>query len=155
MKFWDASALIALLVEEPHTRTIVDIARKDGDVAAWWGSSVECFSAFARLRREGVISLQEEDHIRHMISLLSDAWTEIEPTNEIRIIAERMLLVHPLRAADALQLAAALVWSGRSPKGQHFVCLDGRLRAAARNEGFMLLPEDKRLAKKFPRPPAR
>jgi predicted nucleic acid-binding protein len=140
MKFWDASGLISLMVEEPHSASMREIIRKDAAIAAWWGSPVECLSAFARLRREGVLSHSDEDEIRHMISLLQNTWTEIEPTEKVRETAERLLLAHPLRAADAFQLAAALVWAGRNPKGQHFVCLDNRLKAAARSEGFSVLP---------------
>jgi predicted nucleic acid-binding protein len=58
-----------------------------------------------------------------------------EPSQEVRDQARRVLRVHPLRAADALQLAAALVW-----KGRHFVCFDQRLREAAQREGFRLFP---------------
>ena len=66
-------------------------------------------------------------------------WTEIHPAPIIREHAERLLAVHPLRTADALQLAAALIWSGPLPRGHHMVCLDHRLREAARKEGFSIL----------------
>jgi len=59
-----------------------------------------------------------------------------------RSVAERLLTVHPLRAADALQLAAALVWSEGSPDQRAFACLDDRFREAARKEGFTLQPSD-------------
>lgn len=140
MKFWDASALIPLYLEGSQTRIIRDIAKTDGDIVAWWGSPIECYSAVARLRREGYLKPREEDQMRHLLALLADAWTEIEPSAEIRVIAARLLLAHPLRAADSLQLAAALVWTGTTPRGHHFVCLDDRLRTAARTEGFTLLP---------------
>ena len=140
MKFWDASALIPLYIDGPQTKAIRAIAKADGHIVAWWGSPIECYSAVARLRREGLLKPKEEDQIRHLLALLSDAWTEIEPSAEMRVIAARLLLAHPLRAADSLQLAAALVWAGNTPKGHHFVCLDDRLRAAARTEGFTLLP---------------
>jgi predicted nucleic acid-binding protein len=140
VKFWDASAIIPLYLEGPQTKIIRDIATTDGDIVAWWGSPIECYSAVARLRREGVLKAREEDQIRHLLALLAEAWTEIEPSTDIRVIAERLLLTHPLRAADSLQLAAALVWSGKTPRGHDFVCLDHRLRIAARAEGFVLLP---------------
>jgi hypothetical protein len=38
---------------------------------------------------------------------------------------------------DALQLAAALVWCSRSTSRRHFICLDRKLRMAARAEGFI------------------
>jgi predicted nucleic acid-binding protein len=140
VKFWDASALIPLFIDGPQTKAMRSIARADGDIVAWWGSPVECYSAVARLRREGRLKPKEEDQLRHLLTVLSDAWTEIEPSAEIRVIDARLLLAHPLRAADSLQVAASLVWAGTTPRGHHFVCLDDRLRAAARTEGFTLLP---------------
>ena len=50
------------------------------------------------------------------------------------------LSIHPLRTADALQLAAALIWAQESPQGLEFVCLDQNLREAAPREGFSILP---------------
>lgn len=142
MIFWDASAIIPLCIDEPQTRLVRDIAKKDSTIVAWWGNIVECYSAFARLRREGFLKPQEEDHVRRLLTILSETWVEIEPSKDIRDLAGRLLFLHPLRAADSLQLAAALIWAGRAPKGHQFVCLDSRLRDAARNEGFSLLPKE-------------
>ena len=141
MNFWDASAVIPLCVDEPHSQAVRGIAAEDGSLAVWWGSVVECLSAFARLRREGVLSTGDEDDLRELLGMLSSSWTEIEPSDEIRAIAGRLLLAHPLRAADSLQLAAALVWAGKTPAGHQFVCFDQRLRDAARKEGFKVMPE--------------
>jgi predicted nucleic acid-binding protein len=140
VKFWDSSAIITLLVEEPRSGETVSLAEEDEAIAAWWGSSVECVSAFARLRREGRLTVEEEDGLRSALARLTEVWTEVEPTSDLRSAAERALLIHPLRAADSLQLAAALIWSGRNPAGEEFVCLDDRLRTAARMEGFTVLP---------------
>lgn len=140
MKFWDASAIIPLCVDEAQTETVRDIAKKDGSLVAWWGSVVEAYSAFARLRRDKILTLEHESDALTVLSELTDAWTEIEPSDDIREITRRLLQNYPLRAADSLQLAAAVVWSGKTPKGHHFVCLDTRLREAAVKEGFIVLP---------------
>jgi uncharacterized protein len=50
-----------------------------------------------------------------------------------------LLSVHDLPAADALQLAAALVVTQERPQLLSFACLDGRLLSAARKEGFEVL----------------
>lgn len=142
MIFWDASAIIPLCIDEPQAKIVKAILKKDGSMAVWWGSIVECRSAFARLRRDGFLKHKEEDQVRHLLATLAEAWTEIEPSEDIRDIASRLLLLHPLRAADSLQLAAALVWTGKTPKGHHFACLDRRLRDAARKEGFTVIPPD-------------
>ncbi|WP_447974959.1 hypothetical protein [Nitrospira sp. Kam-Ns4a] len=75
-----------------------------------------------------------------ILSLLTDQWTEIEPSRELREIAFRILRLHPLWAAHSMQLVAALVWADGRPAGHELVCLDQRLRDAAAREGFRLLP---------------
>lgn len=140
MKFWDASAVIPLCIDEPQTKIVQDIAKKDNAFVVWWGSLVECYSAFARLHRDGFLGSQEEEQVWEILSSLATTWTEIEPSEDIREIAVRLLLNHSLRAADSLQLAAAIVWADKKPKGQHFVCFDHRLREAARKESFTVLP---------------
>jgi predicted nucleic acid-binding protein len=140
MKFWDASAIIPLCVDEEQTPIVREIAKKDGAVVVWWGSIVESYSAFARLRRDRTLSPEDEAEGLAVLSELAEAWTEIEPSDDIREITKRLLQNYPLRAADSLQLAAAVVWSGKTPKGHHFVCLDARLREAAKKEGFIVLP---------------
>ena len=142
MKFWDASALIPLCVSEPRTPPLKRIAQEDDAIAAWWMSPIECFSAFARLRREGVLTRAEEDQARRILNRLGAVWTEVQPSREIRDRASRILLLHPLRAADSLQLAASLTWAHGNSAEQHLVCLDHRLRDAARQEGFRVLPDN-------------
>ena len=76
-----------------------------------------------------------------LLRQLAEAWHEIEPAIVVRERAMRILASHNLRAADALQLAAALVWVDERPSGRAFVCLDSRLRESAYREGFTVLPE--------------
>lgn len=141
MRFWDASALIPLCLNEPRTPLLRKVTGKDPAIVAWWGTPVECCSAFARLRRDGILTRAEEDQARHVLTRLAAAWTEIQPGRDVREGAARVLLLHPLRAGDSLQLAAALLWArGRGTPGQ-FVCLDSRLRDAAQREGFLVIPE--------------
>ena len=141
MIYWDSSALIPLLIEEPHSQLVKEIIRKDLEVVTWWGSLLECLSAVSRRRREGILSHDEEDDLRQRLETAFETWTEIEPGEELRRSAGLLLFRHPLRSADSLQLAAALTWVAKDPHGHQFVCLDGRLRDAARNEGFKVLPE--------------
>ena len=71
---------------------------------------------------------------------IRNRWTEIPPTAKLREEAERLLRFHPLRTADAFQLAAALETVRNAPEPLVFVCLDERLREAARSEGFTVEP---------------
>lgn len=139
MRFWDASAVVPLCGEQPASGVVLALLREDSRVAVWWGTLVECWSAFARLRREGVVDLSGEEAARAVLDILRRSWVEILPGEEVRTRAGRLVRIHSLRASDALQLAAALVWAGSPPTGE-FVCLDQRLREAALLEGLSPLP---------------
>ncbi|MBN1665286.1 MAG: type II toxin-antitoxin system VapC family toxin [Deltaproteobacteria bacterium] len=141
MKFWDSSALLPLLLEESHSAAVRSIAGEDGQLVVWWGTPLECRSALARLKREGILTSADEEDFIALLEELSSAWVEILAGENLRKTAARLLMTHPLRAADALQLAAALIWSGMPVDKSEFVCLDSRLREAARNEGFVVLPK--------------
>ena len=78
--------------------------------------------------------------MRRILAHLADDWTEIQPGHHVRDAAARALTLHALSAADALQLAAALLWANGRPARHDFVCLDQRLREAAQREGFRVLP---------------
>ena len=145
MRFWDSSAIVPLCLEEPHSEAARSLVREDGELAYWWGTPIECCSSFARLRREGAISVDDEQMVRRLVEQLATCGTEICPTEDVRITGRRLLLRHPLRAADAMQLAAALVWAVNRPDELDFVCLDKRLRDAARAEGFNVLPDETKL----------
>ena len=139
MKFWDASALVPLLVAEPTTRALQALAVRDSDMLVWWGSSVECVSALARLEREAALDGRQAGAAYDRLEALARFWHEIGPGEIVRETAMRFLRVHPLRAADALQLAAAFVAAENRPSALEVVTLDDRLAEAARKEGFVLV----------------
>ena len=136
MRFWDSSALVPLLVIESESEAMKLLAEADGGVAAWWGTPVECLSALMRLVREGQLAADGARDAERRLQELRNAWDEVLPGEACRRTAERMLRVHPLRAADALQLAAALIAADHDPSRLEVVCLDSRLREAAGKEGF-------------------
>jgi len=138
VKFWDASAIVPLLVAESTTPRMQALARRDPDMLVWWGSEVECVSALARLERAGALDSTAMALASGLLAELADGWHEIEPSEIVRENAVRFLRVHPLRAADALQLAAAFIAAERRPATLEVVTLDDRLAAAARKEGFVL-----------------
>jgi uncharacterized protein len=140
VRFWDTSAVIPLLVEEPATAVARRIAREDPSIAVWWATRTECVSALARLVREERMGGDDEARVRGLLAELSAEWTEVAPGRRLRDRAERLLAVHPLRAADTFQLAASLVWCRGKTTGREFVSFDGRLRTAARREGFDVFP---------------
>lgn len=139
MKFWDTSALFVLLTVQKGSSNAAAVFRSDAEVAMWWGTPVELASAAARLRRMGEIDDAGYARILSKIGPLAQSAEEVQPTEEVRQTALRLIRVHDLRAADALQLAAALVWARHVPTGIEFVCFDTRLGVAAEKEGFKVL----------------
>ncbi len=139
MRFWDSSAIVPLLVPQPSTPTIEGLLAVDAQMLVWWGTSVECISALARLEREGSMSHRDVGMAQARLRGLAEAWHEVQPHERVRSRAERLLRVHPLRAADALQLAAAIEAAGGSPA--EFVCLDRRLGEAASREDLIVIDE--------------
>jgi len=113
--------------------------RDDAAVAVWWVTLVECASALARLERDGRLPEPAWSAATTRLSRVARTWTEIPPLERIRDQAVRLVRLHPLRAADAMQLAAALVLSDFDPRTLPFVTLDDRLASAARREGFDVL----------------
>ncbi len=138
MRFWDSPALVPLMLTQPRTERAKQLLKEDPELVVWWGSAVECASAIARLHRDGHLTQSEEQAARALLDLLRSSWFEVQPSDGVREQALRILRLHPLRAADALQLAAALEWAGAPPDGG-FVTFDDRLQDAAQREGFTTL----------------
>lgn len=138
MRFWDASAIVPLLLDEPESPALRQLLRGDAGLVVWWGTPVECASAIARVARDGTLTSREETTVLDLLRTLERSWHEILPTTPVRQTAQRLLRVHPLRAADALQLAAALAWAAGDTRGLGLVTRDDRLADAARREGFEL-----------------
>ena len=145
MRFWDTSAFVPLLLQQEATAEVGGLLSQDAEIVTWWGAPIECMSAVARLRREDRLTLDEEEQVLELLHTLRRSWLEILPSEEVRDRAIRLLRVHGLKAADSLQLSAALLWAGSRDWGGStdragFVTFDERLGLAARLEGFRVLP---------------
>ncbi len=139
MRFWDTSAILPVLVEEPASGAVARELGFDRLVVAWWGTRLECLSAIARRERDGSLEQRAVGTAVARLDEIAAAWTEVEPTDRIRATASRLLRTHPLRAADSLQLAAAITAADDAPSELPFVTLDTRLAVAAEREGFPVI----------------
>lgn len=139
MKFWDTSALAPLVIDEPATEAMRELIAADPDVIVWMLSSVELLSVLGRIGRQArsladllpTVRLDTMDLFRH--------WASVTHVEGVKRRAERLVGVHPLSAADAMQLGAALLASGDRPETLPFVTLDRHLARAARLEGFRVV----------------
>ena len=138
MRFWDSSALLPLLVSEEASPDMDALLREDPAIATWWGTSVECVSALARLERDNALSRDDMRSALERLRQASQNWVEVPATDDVRVQAVRLLRDHRLRAADALQLAAAIVAADFQASAMEFVTLDARQHEAAEREGFLL-----------------
>jgi hypothetical protein len=127
-------------VREPASGKIEPLLQRDPDVAFWWGAPLECGEALLAARRKERISAADLQNARTVIDHLRSRAFEVQPTDELRARALRILSVHELSAAGALELAAALIWCRERTQGAGFVSLQGALRLAAALEGFRVLP---------------
>jgi predicted nucleic acid-binding protein len=131
---------LPLFVAEPHSAAVKALMDDDPAMIVWWAAHVECGSAVHRLRREGALTTAESARLLARLGEAIEAAEVVQPGEDLAATALRLLASHPLRAADALQLAAALVWAHGRPAGHEMTCLDERLAAAAMLEGFTVLP---------------
>jgi len=133
--FWDASALVPLCVRQSITPRVIALY-KSHEVVVWWATPVEMASAIARLARVQQLDSDGCAKARKLAQDLSDSWSVIQPSDAVRAKATRLLEGYDLRAADSLQLAAALQWCEDSTQGRIFLTADQRLRGAALLSGF-------------------
>ncbi|MBA2336894.1 MAG: PIN domain-containing protein [Acidimicrobiia bacterium] len=140
MRFWDSSAIVPMLVAEPTSGAMRALLADDLTLAAWWATPIECASAIARRERVGAVTAQAAATSLAALDALERSWSEIPPSTTLRHLARRIVRTHELRAADAFQLAAAIIAAADAPTTLPFVTLDERLALAADREGFPVLP---------------
>lgn len=138
MAFWDTSAIVPLICDEPDSPRRESQLADDVSVIVWYATPVELEAAICRRIREGTLDANQAWAARRKISVLAASWIEVEPSAEVRDRALRLLRVHPLRTGDALQLAAALVVFQERTVGNRFFTSDLRLAEAAQLEGFLV-----------------
>ena len=136
MKYWDSSALLPLLVHEPASARMTKVLEDDPAIVTWWGTTIECVSAIARLERDKALDSAGVRDALARLRAVAETWTEVPAVPLVREQATRLLRLHPLRAGDAVQLAAAIVAADFEPGSLEFVTLDTRQATAAEREGF-------------------
>jgi predicted nucleic acid-binding protein len=136
VRFWDTSALLPLFVSEKESARARSWLRRDPVVVVWTLTRVELLSALARRERKEPSAARALARARTSVLHAWEEWSEIVALEPVQRQAERLVFVHPLRAAEALQLGAALVATDLDPAGRELVTFDERLATAAEKEGF-------------------
>lgn len=138
VNYWDTSAIVPLLVQEIDSAQRQRELRQSGPLVTWWGTATELVSAIARRHREGLLPNPQLKLTKARLDALQEQWVRVMPVEPLIRRAERLLWLHPLRAADAMQLAAALIACREDTRQCEFYCADQRLLEAATREGFVI-----------------
>lgn len=141
MRYWDTSALVPLVVTEDETERVRALLDERRAIVTWALTSVEFASAIERRARQGELDAQGRRQALARLRDLAEVWDEITSVDLVRRRALAVLARHELRAADAVQLGAALVVADELGGVIDFVCLNGRLADAADREGLRPLPD--------------
>ena len=134
--------MVPLLVAQSPSAALKQLYETDSSFVVWWSTELECVSAISRLERDRDLSARGAIQALDRLDELVDGWSEIEPSTFLRVTARRLLRTHPLRAADALQLAAAITAAENALSQLAFVSMDTRLVAAAHREGLAVADID-------------
>jgi predicted nucleic acid-binding protein len=138
MRFWDSSAIVPLLIAQAASARAAAWLAQDAVVALWTLTPVEIASALWRLVREEALDERDARRAESRMDQMLRAGHLVTDVDPVKILATRLLRLHPLRAFDALQLAAALHWAEGRPEGRMLHTLDTRLARAAEREGFLV-----------------
>lgn len=136
MNYWDSSAIIPLIIAEPKTEKVTEFWEKNNFNTTWTLTSVEVMSTLARLRRMGSLNDLLYENASKEWRKIQIMFEVIKDVEKVKVKAEHLVRIHPLKAADALQLASAMLIAEREPATCDFVTLDEQLGRAASLEGF-------------------
>ena len=129
--FFDSSAFAKRYVEEPGSDTVAALCQEATDLALCVICVPEIVSAMNRRLRER--RLTKSDYLalkRHLLEDIRDA-TIIDLVPPVVAACIEIVERSPVRAADALHVAAARAW-----RADLFVTADQRQLAAARKAGL-------------------
>ena len=139
MRYWDASALVPLVVAEPHSGTVRTWLSEDDRIVTWAWTRTEIVGAIERRVREGSLTRLQRREVLRRFDVFAESWDEVTDVLAVRARANALLARHPLRAADAGQLGAALLIQEQLAGVLTFVCLDHRLSSAAELESLRVI----------------
>ncbi|MDE2926317.1 MAG: type II toxin-antitoxin system VapC family toxin [Acidobacteriota bacterium] len=140
MRYWDASAVVPLIIAETKSGWAHDRLAEDDRIITWAWTRTEIVSAIERRTREEALTRLQRRNLLRQFDAFASHWDEVTDILAVRVRANLLLARHSLRAADAGQLAAAMLVQEQLSSPLTFVCLDQRLSIAAELEGLDVMP---------------
>ncbi|MDX1584870.1 MAG: type II toxin-antitoxin system VapC family toxin, partial [Thermoanaerobaculia bacterium] len=121
MRYWDASALVPLVVAEDSSKRVRALLRDDPAIVTWAWTRIEIVSAIERRAREGTLSREMRRECLSRFEAFAEHWDEIVDLLAVRTRAMTILARQEVRAADAAQLAAAMLLAEDDPSSIELV----------------------------------
>ena len=139
MRYWDASALVPLIVAERDSDLVRGWLSEDDHIVTWVWTRTEITGAIERRTREELLSRLQRREVLERLGVLAGSWDEVTDVLAVRSRANALLARHALRAADAGQLGASLLVQEQLAGPLTFACRDQRLSSSADLEGLRIL----------------
>lgn len=137
MRYYDTSALVKQYLQEAGSKLVLELLKSGEKVYTASLTYAEGHAAFSRRTREGRLTRQTARRLALRFDKDWESYDVVILGEDVLRLARQMLYRHPLRSADAIHLASALLLARTSPTARwSFVCADGRLCDAAKAEGF-------------------
>ena len=137
VRYYDTSALVKQYLQEAGSKLVLELLKSGEKVYTASLTYAETHAAFSRRTREGRLTRETTKRLALRFDKDWESYDIVVLSENVFRLARQMLYRHPLRSADAIHLASALLLARRSPRSSwSFVCADGRLCDAAKSEGF-------------------
>jgi predicted nucleic acid-binding protein len=137
IQYWDSSAMLALMYQEPHTPVAIKAHEASQQSYSWAWLKMEVHGG---LRRRGATPAQFGDFHRYL-SVYTLVNIDPDPSANDYTAIRKILDTHKLRAADAGHLFCLLRIKRKHPDVT-FVCFDKELVRAAKKEGVRVFGEN-------------
>lgn len=137
MRYYDTSALVKQYLQEAGSKLVLELLKSGEKVYTASLTYAETHAAFSRRTCEGRLTRETTKRLALRFDKDWESYDIVVLSENVFRLARQMLYRHPLRSADAIHLASALLLARTSPRSSwSFVCADGRLCDAAKSEGF-------------------
>jgi predicted nucleic acid-binding protein len=143
MNYLDTSALIKRFVAERGSSLVQAIVAGKGPVATAKIAYAEMHAGFARIRREGRLSVRHYAQACRQFERDWSAYVRIDLRDEILGLTRDLVQRYPLRGFDAIHLASALSLKSALGEEVTFAAADERLLRAAAAERLRPLDVEK------------
>ena len=134
--FVDTSALVKLYIAEPGSERMREAVGKGEPMAVSILAFAEMHATFARRKREGLLLATELEQVHQSFTEDWEELTKVPVGASVLKLVPLLCERHPLRGADAVHLASALLLHEEGLKVT-FACSDHQLLRAAAAEGLI------------------